>query len=490
MAVVPVSTQDSAPAQAHSAGSTKPRPAAAPKVPCPPPPPNHPDWLPIVARPAAATTAAKPTSWVRVRRPPTPSDVGPASSRSPSPPETTPEQQQLELPLSVHAAPATPPPGSPEQVLSSPESDTDTAWRPIWLQVLDGVLDLPVSDHRLGRQTQLCIAGVDMHIPHIGAEEEGDETVDPEEFLFPRFTPGKPLPLKSLANFAALRTEYDLSLMYEEHAAIRAADAAALFKSGSPNTRDTGGLHQFFLSTQAERALVFQWRTADALSAITLNDRQTDSVTILLSVRPEFDGLVLDGNMLDVTVHIAESLLDGNGLPLARYASAIDDIVTTFRHRIAVRHARDFVSRLQKSSRVDFPRLTRPALSPTAAATLRGDRQPTSHSTTTHSASRPPSPRPCDACTAQSKQPEPTRRTTCCACRSKQRVIPRLPGTLTAQLWQPEHAARIVAGLKGAQDSMDTMYATLRSIDICGDHAIEILDAVRHDLKHNLPLGE
>ncbi|EJD33723.1 hypothetical protein AURDEDRAFT_177198 [Auricularia subglabra TFB-10046 SS5] len=446
------------------------------------PPLDHPDWMPMEPRPAGATAGPKATSWVRVRRPRTPSSVGPASSRSVSPAETAPGQPQLQLPLPVQAPPATPPPVSPSPSLSSPEHDTDAVYRPSWLQTLEGVLDLPVSDRRLGQQTQFCVAGVDMHIPHITSEDEGDEPIDPEEFLFPRFTPGKPLSLKILADFAALRTEYDLSLAYEEHAAIRAADAAALFKSKAPNRRDAGGLHCFFLPTQAERALVFRWRTADALSAITLNDRQTDSVTIMLSVRPEFDGLVLDGNMLDITVYIAESLLDDNGLPHARYAAAVDDIITTFRHRIAVRHARDFVCRLRKSSRVDFPRIARPGLSPAAAATLRRDRQPTG-------ASRPPSPRPCDACTAQSKQPEPTTRPTCCACRSKPRIIPRLPGTLTAQLWQPEHAAGIVAALKAAQDSMDTMYATLRSLDVCGNHAIEILDAVRHDLKHNLSLG-
>ncbi|EJD47609.1 hypothetical protein AURDEDRAFT_123496 [Auricularia subglabra TFB-10046 SS5] len=455
----------------------------------PMPPLDHPDWIPMEPCPAATTPGAKATCWVRARRPRTPSSVGPASSRSQSPTERTRGQQQQQqlLPLAVQAPPATPPPASPGTEPSSPEHDTDALHRPSWLQVLDGVLDLPVSDRRLGKQTQFCVAGVDMHVPHFSVEDEDEEPVDPEEFLFPRFSPGKPLSLKVLADFTVLRAEYDLSLAYEEHAAIRAADAAALFKNESPNMRDTGGFHRFFLPTQAEHALIFKWRTTDALSAITLNDRQTDSVTIMLSVRPEFDGTVLDGNMLDITVHIAESILDENGLPLARYAAAVDDIIATFRHRIAVRHVRDFVYRLRKSCRVDFPRLTRPTLTPAAAATLRRDRQP---SRAMHATSRPPSPRPCDACTAQGKQPEPTTRPTSCACRSKQRIIPRLPGTLTAQLWQPEHAARIVAGLKAVQDSMDAMYTTLRSMDICGDHTIEILDAVRHDLKHNLPLGE
>ncbi|EJD50002.1 hypothetical protein AURDEDRAFT_121980 [Auricularia subglabra TFB-10046 SS5] len=406
--------------------------------------------------------------------------------------------QHCAVPRSPSCPPqkATPPPTPTTPCFSSPEHADRTAHAMLWLQELQGVMELPVQDWREGDITDLSAAGVDMHIGSHLAEAEDDDDgvpVDPSELVNPPFTPGRPLALEGLAKFAAARSEAGLALSYEEHAAIRAADAAALYKTKSPNERNTAGLHTFFLGKEVLRALTFDWRTTDALSSTIVKDRETDSITLMLSIRPEFDGELLDGDLLKPVVHIPEALLSKSGQVQPHYAAAVDDIVGIFRHRIAVPHAQGFLWRLQESGHVDYPRLRCPPLSEAAAIRLGRERKPKRAAVTqtwpdaAHLSLGPP----CYACEAASNQPDlPTSViTTACACSTAQkRVIALLPGALKAQCWDPERAAKIAAAIEGAYDDEDAMYAAMRSLGVCGKHAFKLLAAAVDDLEHKLPL--
>ncbi|EJD34226.1 hypothetical protein AURDEDRAFT_176725 [Auricularia subglabra TFB-10046 SS5] len=461
-----------APAPAQVVAPTKAPKKARVPAPCTLPPPRDPAWTELVPTPPVTAVKQPKPPMPHVRRPKTP-NVETSRSRSRSPP-----QQPAVLPARVR--PATPRSSSPCRSSSTSSGrDPDVPFHPTWFQELSGVLDLPVSDRRQGQYTHFCVAGVDMHLPHV-AIDEGEE-VDPKEILTPNFTPGRPLALKTLAKFSAVRSKHGLSLAYEEHAAIRAADAASLFKDGSPNLRDPGGLHAFFLPLEVMRGLVFQWRTTDAISAITLNDRQTDSVTILLSVRPEFQGPVIDGDMLDISVHLSESLIGENGRAIPSYAAAVTSIVDTFRHMIAVPHARNFVRRLQQSGRVSFPKLDRPALSRSAASRLKEAQQAPSVG--------------CGACVAVQSNADQGSSSSHVSHRARQtpatqhRVIPRLPGALIVQLWDVETSTKIVAALIEAGGDHDAMYGAVRSLGVCGHHTAKILDAACDDIKLNLGLS-
>ncbi|EJD45904.1 hypothetical protein AURDEDRAFT_124365 [Auricularia subglabra TFB-10046 SS5] len=470
------------------------------------PPPNHPLWddVPIEAAPFMARSEwlikfapnpnPRPRPNADILRTRSPS---PPPARTPPPSPVTPTTPPRTRILTPEATPTMSP--STSFSFSSPEREEDIAPPAVpWLSELQGVLDLPVADWREGEMTHFCTAGIKTHFEVDMPVDDHGMHIDPNDFLMPSFRLGQPLGLKALAEFSVLRSDHGLSLTYEEHAAIRAADAAVLYKSQAPNTRDLGDLHAFFLGQNALRALVFGWRTVDAISAATLLDRETDSITIVLSVRPEFEGDILDGDLLKPVIHLPESLLGKDGAPRRGYASALNDLIEIFRHRVAVPYARGFVNRLQRSGRIDYPLLPLPSLSAAASARLKQGRKA---SRVQHATPSPPPPPPCYACMATSTRPETANSAagTSRACQppaSKRRIIPRLPGVLVVQGWDPAAKAAIVAALRdaqamgdAAQDASDTMFAALRSLHVCGKHSVKILNAALDDMEHNLALA-
>ncbi|KZV80689.1 hypothetical protein EXIGLDRAFT_704872 [Exidia glandulosa HHB12029] len=320
----------------------------------------------------------------------------------------------------------------------------------------------------------------------------------------PRTGKAQALTPSQLNHFIALRQQLGAPLTYEQIVAIRAADSARCNKGLGDEDRFAGLLHMYYLDNIDDRRASFKLGTDIMVSEATRTDRETNSLTIVATVRPETTAKTLTGvDDLHIRFHVSRSITD-NGEVVDEYKEAVDDIKAIFVDRIVMRHVRNYGQRIVDSGKPNWTNATSLPLSPSAATRMASPSKreppipfhpstPTSSSShsTSHSTARGKGPIKTDDVFWSASVPAAP---VCGACAAHhgdepsdavldayERAARHARGSLTPTfpldlaLAFPDDPTRWSAyeNVRDARGEADLIFAALLSLGLCGRHALK-----------------
>ncbi|KZV82872.1 hypothetical protein EXIGLDRAFT_702101 [Exidia glandulosa HHB12029] len=441
-----------------------------------------------------------------------------ASSRN-APQPTTPNQRAGTT--SRFTVPADAPPGTPRTPGAFPASSTAVDKLP----AIKALIKTAYGNKRVRHPAVGSGVALEVSVTVDGLGP-GEADIIRKALSCPHSARALPLTPFELEEFIKLRKAHQQPLTYDQVAAIRAADAARFFQDGRDDAREAR-VHMYYLDNIDERRVVFRLATIDLVAGATLMDRQTDSLTIIASVRPETHATVLSGAQdLAVQFHVSRSIT-ANGEVLDEYKEAVEAMKAVFVDKIAMRHVMRYGQRIANSGRVNWTNSTCIPLTPAAAARMEDNAAAAANTTTptpsarpapTSSARAPSAPMPSapahpfprdenDMFSPQTHRPPSSE---CGACmdephdpqmspavieayeravmQARDEIVPGLPVQLATQF--PDHALRMAAfkALRGARGDPAAMFTAALKLGLCGRHALKLANAAAEDMYQGMGL--
>lgn len=146
----------------------------------------------------------------------------------------------------------------------------------------------------------------------------------------PRHQPGRPLTPAEMNAFLKLRATYERPIAAEEQAGVRAVYRYIALRDGRDDERHAGHVHMDFVPEPTEREQAWVWGTEDLEVTVrctfpvryfvltpakaTVHDRQTDSLTFIVSLRPDYSGNTVNPKNMKTFIHMPRSLMHGGKL--------------------------------------------------------------------------------------------------------------------------------------------------------------------------------